>query len=1000
MNHIAEEIIGYLGISDDESLQHYGMPRRSGRYPYGSGEDPQRNIDFLTRVEKLKKSGWEETPENIEKEFGMKTTRYRTEIRLAKEERKLNQINTAKSLQKDGLGASEIGRKMGVRESTVRGWLKEDSEARLSKSRNTADLLKKRMEELPEGSMLDVGKDVERELGISRQNLDTALMILEKEGYHTYSGSRMDQMGATNPNNKTTQKILCPPGSTHKDIYDLEKIHTVKEYITRDGGETFEKKFNYPSSMDSKRLQIVYDEDGGTLKDGIIELRRGCEDLSLGNSRYSQVRILVDDNYYLKGMAVYSDDLPDGVDVRFNTNKKRGTPQEKVLKEIKKDPDNPFGSAIKDAEQGGQYWYTDSKTGEKKLGLINKRADEGDWSEWSDKLPSQFLSKQSTQLAKKQLDLAKSKRQEEFDDICELNNPTIKRHLLEEFANGCDSDAVNLKAASLPGQKYRVIIPINSLKDNECYCPAYEDGTQLALIRYPHAGTFEIPTVTVNNKHKGARSVLDEDITDAIGINKKVADQLSGADFDGDTVMCIPTNGNNGVRIKSTKPLKGLEDFDPKDAYGTEERIDADGTKRYYRNGREVRIMSEEYKSKQMGVISNLITDMTLDGGASPDEMAAAVRHSMVVIDAPKHKLDYKASEADNNIAALHEKYQGKKGGGAATIISRAKGQQTVYKRQGSPHINLKDSPDYDPTRPEGALIYKTAEDRYLYRPKVTTNKKTGVRTLTTIDGKKVKYDPEDKEASDLYRPRQVIDKETGTVTWTDKSGKIVYATEKRTQKSTKMAETDDAYTLVSASQHPMEMLYADYANSMKSMGNQARLEMVNTGKLERNPSAAKTYANEVNSLKTKLNEARLNTPRERAAVRMANIEVSNKKETGVIAKDDRDAIRKAQTKAVAKYRDEVGSVSRKKRNIEITDREWEAIQAGAVSDSLLKDILNNTDIDALRQRATPRTTTTLSKSQISRAQSMAKKGYTTAEIANKFGVSPTTISNYLKGAN
>lgn len=151
----------------------------------------------------------------------------------------------------------------------------------------------------------------------------------------------------------------------------------------------------------------------GVDKDGVIELRRGCQDLSLGDSRYSQVRILVDGTHYLKGMAVYSDDMPDGVDVVFNTNKKRGTPAlgdktSTVLKPIKKDdPDNPFGSAIKDADKGGQYWYTDKKTGKEKLGLINKRADEGDWDEWANAIPSQFLAKQSLSLAKKQLDLAK-----------------------------------------------------------------------------------------------------------------------------------------------------------------------------------------------------------------------------------------------------------------------------------------------------------------------------------------------------------------------------------------------------------------------------------------------------------------------------------------------------------------------------------------------------------------------------------------------------------------
>ena len=338
------------------------------------------------------------------------------------------------------------------------------------------------------------------------------------------------------------KRVLATPETPYKDIYDFSKVKTITEYISRDGGDTFEKKFTYPESLDSKRLKIRYNEEGGLDKDGIIELRRGVQDLSLGESRYSQVRIMVDGSHYLKGMAVYSDDMPKGVDVIFNTNKKLGTPQNEVLKKIKDDPDNPFGSLIKDADQGGQYWYTDKKTGEKKLGLINKRADEGDWDDWANAVPSQFLGKQSRTMAKKQLDLAKADKIAEFDEYCSLTNPTIKKHFLEKFADNCDSAAVHLKAAALPGQRYHVIIPVNTLKDNEVYAPNYKDGTKLALIRYPHGGTFEIPILKVNNKHKPAIDLLGKDIIDAVGINHKIADQLSGADFDGDTVMCIPTH--------------------------------------------------------------------------------------------------------------------------------------------------------------------------------------------------------------------------------------------------------------------------------------------------------------------------------------------------------------------------------------------------------------------------------------------------------------------------
>jgi DNA-binding CsgD family transcriptional regulator len=911
-------------FEEDQELMHYGVARRSGRYPWGSGDDPyQHGRDFLSRVEELKKSGWAETPENIKKEFGLTTTQYRIEKSLAKDERRMLDVARAKSLKADGKGFTEIGREMGINESTVRSLLKESSETKMKQAVNTADFLKKRVEET---GMLDVGTGVERELNISKEKLNTALYLLEREGYPVYKGGIPQ---ATNPGQQTNQRVLCKPGTEHKEIYNFDKIGTVKEYISHDDGETFDK-FVYPKSMDSKRLMIRYKEDGGIDKDGIVELRRGVDDLSLGNSHYSQVRILVDDKKYIKGMAVYSDDMPDGVDVVFNTNKSKSVAKMDVLKDIKSDPDNPFGSLIK---AGGQSYYID-KNGKKQLSLINKRADEGDWDDWKDALPSQFLGKQSLTMIKKQLGLAKADKQAEFDDICELNNPTVKKHLLQKFADECDSAAVHLQAAALPGQKYHVIIPVTSLKDTEVYAPNYENGTKLALVRYPHGGTFEIPILTVNNKHAAAKKLLGTDIIDAVGINSKVAERLSGADFDGDTVMCIPTHDKGGkVKITSTPPLKGLEGFDPKSSYPA-------------RPG--MKVMKNT--GTQMGIISNLITDMTLQG-ASSDELARAVRHSMVVIDAEKHKLDYKQSEIDNNIAALHKKYQGKSTGGAATILSRAKGETSVLKRQGTPKINLKGTKDYDPTKPEGALLYKTADDVEYTVSKV--NKRTG---------------------------------------------EVVTTTKYRTQKSTKMAEVDDAMDLVSTARHPKEIAYADYANDMKTLANKARVEMSKAGKIAYSKTAKTTYQKEVKDLEDKLNAALLNTTRERAAQRKANAEVNAKKLSNPDLKPG--DVKKLSQQALTKYRNSVGSVSRSKRSIQITDREWEAIQAGAISETKLKQILNNTDIGVLRERATPRATSTLSTAKLNRIKSMQASNYTISEIAQKLGVSTSTVSNYLKGVS
>lgn len=933
MNRITEEIMSYFGTGSDDAdevLEHYGMPRRSGRYPWGSGDNPyQRTRDFLSRVEELKKQGWEETPENIMSEFGLTTTQYRTEKSLAKNERRMLNVATAKSLKQDGLGDTEIARKMSeqlgehINESTVRSWLNADSETRMNQAKQTADFLKKQIDEK---GMIDVGAGVERELGISKEKLNQALYLLECEGYEVYGGG-VPQV--TNKGKQTNLKVVCPPGTEHKDIYNLENLNSISEYTSHDGGETFDK-FVYPKSMDSKRLMIRYKEDGGIEKDGIVEIRRGVEDLSLGDSHYAQVRILVDGKKYIKGMAVYSDDMPDGVDVIFNTNKTKDKSKLEVLKDIKDDPDNPFGSLIK---ANGQSYYID-KDGNKQLSLINKRAEEGDWEEWKDKLPSQFLSKQSKAMAEKQLGLAIADKMAEYDEITSLTNPTVKKQLLQSFADDCDKAAVHLQAAALPGQKYHVIIPVNSLKDTEVYAPNYENGTKLALIRYPHGGTFEIPILTVNNKHEAAVKLLGKDVIDAVGINSKVAERLSGADFDGDTVMCIPTHDKKGkVKITSTPPLQGLEGFDPKTAYSYSKEELSNGTARLMKN-----------TGTQMGIVSNLITDMTLQG-ATQDELARAVRHSMVVIDAEKHKLNYKQSEIDNNIAALKEKYQT---GGASTLISRAKSQVSVDKRQGTPKVNIKGKDWYDPTKPEGSLIYRTADD-LTYTVK-TTDKKTGKTTLVT---------------------------------------------KTRKQQSTKMAETDDARTLISDADTPMERVYADYANKMKSLANTARKEMVSTGKIKYSASAKAAYQPEVASLMTKLNAALLNAPRERRAQILANIDIVNqKKKQPDIKTGD---IKKAAQQALKKHRDEVGA---KRNPIKITDKEWEAIQAGAISENILTKILKNTDVDNLRERATPRATNTMSQAKINKMKAMNNSNYSLQEIASALGVSTSTVSKYLKGAN
>lgn len=1007
MNPLVEEMKSYYGsgkMNKEEFIEHYGTPHvgltpHSGRFPWGSGKDPQQGTpnDFLGRIEQLRKSGWKETPEGIEREFGINSSEYRTLKTIALNAVQQDLITRAKNLKKEH-STSEVARRMGVNESTVRGWLKTAEDSKIYQATNAAEFLKNQVDKK---KMIDVGGDAEIDVlnGISREKLNTALYILEKQGYHVY-GANVPQ--PTNPNQVTRLKVLTTPeivgrdGKTPKEIYEYDKIHSIKDYISKDGGQTFEKKFTYPSSMDSKRMLVRYADDvgpdgvKGVEKDGVIELRRGVKDLDLCGDRYSQVRILVDKTHYIKGMAIYSDNMPDGIDVVFNTNKTREKCPNKldVLKEIKNDPDNPFGSAIKDADQGGQYWYTDSN-GKKKLGLINKRASEGDWTEWKDGLPSQFLSKQSKNMAAKQLNLAKVNKEAELADIMSLNNPTIKKYYLEKFASSCDGAANDLKAAALPGQKYHVIIPINAMGEDKIYAPRYENGTKLALIRYPHGGIFEIPVLTVDNKNPKARKILPTDAIDAVGISKAVADRLSGADFDGDTVMCIPTDDRRGrVKVTRSNELKGLKGFDSKIYQYDKHEVDKNGVDHYYRYGKEFKIMTRT--NLEMGKISNLITDMTLFG-ASEDELARAVRHSMVVIDAEKHKLDYSQSARDNNITALKKKYQVKKDpktgeiigyGGASTIVSRAKREKDVPKRRGEPRINQKGKPWYDPNKPEGTKIYFNASDSDLYYAIGTYDKKTGRKTLVTESGEKISYDTKNKKEYDKYNPIMKKDSKTGEIYFTNKNGTLRYKHDMRTDKSTEMNEVTDARDLISVRRHPMEQIYANYANSMKALANRARMEKIRTGNLEYSRTAAQIYAKEVSSLESKLNDAKKNKPKERLATRLAAAEIREKqrKDPSLSGED----LRKVSQRSITKYRQEVGAIKRSERSIKITDKEWEAIQAGAISDNKLKIILDNSDPDILREKAMPKASKTPNSSQIARMKALSNSNFTINEIAEK----------------
>ena len=890
-----------------------GAPKGSGRYPLGSGDNPhQHDGSFIGAVKKLRAQGL--TDKEIAESMGMNTSQFRAKMSISKNAQRAANVSRAQKLFDKGYGYTEIGRQMGVGESTIRSWLEPTVKDRAMKTTNVANALK---EAVAEKKYIDVGAGTENYMGISRQRLKTAIAQLKEEGYHT-GEVWIDQLGT---GKKTDILVLYGPDTTYQDVQDHKyDIKLVTSY-SEDLGRTM-LNMEPPRSIDSKRIKVLYAEEGGGDKDGVIEIRRGCEDLNLGEASYAQVRIAVDGSHYLKGMAIYKDDMPDGVDVIFNTSKHQGTPMmgdkdHSVLKPLKDDPNNPFGATIKNDDKLRliQKHYID-KDGNKQLSALNIVNEQGAWEDWSRNLSSQFLSKQSPELAKKQLDLAYKKKLAEYEQYESLTNPVVKQYFLDRFADSCDSDAVYLKAAALPRQSTSVILPITTLKDNEVYAPNYKNGEEVILVRHPHAGTFEIPKLIVNNNNKDGKSIIGNS-EDAVGINPNVAAKLSGADFDGDSVIVIPTKGQ---KLKVSPSLKGLEDFDPKEAYPAYEGMPK---------------MKKQTKQQQMGIVSNLITDMTLKG-ADQDELARAVRHSMVVIDAEKHNLNYKQSEIDNGIAELKKKYQG--GGGASTLISRAKGTQRIPEREN-----------------------------------------------------RVDVDPETGEKIYYVKPNN-----TYTITKTNKrTGEIKTIEKQRTEEEYNMMLTNDARTLSSGTR--MENVYAKFANDMKALGNKARKESYWTKADKRNPSAAETYKEEVASLNSKLNTAMKNRPLERQAQLIANQTVSMQVKANPAIKKDKDHFKRLKSQALDGARHRVGA-NKKLANVDITPNEWRAIQAGAISPTQLKKILNNTNMDKIREYATPKVKYGLSTSKIALAKQMDNNGYTNYEIANALGVSTTTVSKALKG--
>jgi len=420
-------------------LKHYGTPHHSGRYPWGSGEDPQRSKSFATRVSELKKQGLSE-PTIAKLENLKNSTELRARIHMDSEAKYGAQSAMASRLRAKGYSDVAIARRMEISPNTVKNLLLPETQERHRITEATKEMLKKQADSK---GMIDIGASSNLQLGVTKTKMDVSISELEHQGY-VVTNIQTPQLGTSN---KTTVRVLMSPALIKKAMAEYEikdpekwKIKTKDEqdatiaYVyasknssdikmitdwSSDGGLNY-KSVQPPVALNSKRVMVRFDDDtpSGTAMDGVIQLRRGVPDLSLPpDNRYGQVRIAVDGTHYMKGMVIYSNDLPPGIDVIYNSNKKSSVGKLGAMKKMNskvgiedggsiyldsdgKQKINEFGASIR------QMTYLDKKGKEQQsalniVGFAGKQDSgvEGSWQTWSKTLSSQFLAKQSPELA-------------------------------------------------------------------------------------------------------------------------------------------------------------------------------------------------------------------------------------------------------------------------------------------------------------------------------------------------------------------------------------------------------------------------------------------------------------------------------------------------------------------------------------------------------------------------------------------------------------------------
>ena len=957
-----EEIVNDLSQLSDVGreiiLKHYGVKRKSGRYPWDPSLHLPKNYKFIEDRDEMKKRGLSDN--EIAKQMGLSTTVYRSKVTIAKEELKQYNMQRISKLQSEGMIIDDIAKTIGTTGQTVRNYLDEIKNPNKSAraQRVQTEAVAQTLEDAVKRSKyIDVGKGVEIQMGISKEKLKSGLNALVESGEYEVHNLRIAQV--TDKNNSTPVKVLTKKGVERSEIYkNMDKVRPVEEFAINGDARMFQQ-MERPKSIGWDRVHIRYaipegqkghgTNDDGAMMDGAMFLRPGVKDLNLGKASYAQVRIAVGDTHYLKGMALYGTEemfkgIPKGTDIIFNTNKTANKTPQEVLKELKKNPEggapidgpNPFGATVKrqntlvDAKGNPVYKPgVKDRFGNKvpQIGSVNIVNEEGDWGSWSKALSAQFLSKQPTTVVHERLKATMKQVQDEYESIQKVTNPVIKKQLMESFVSDLESKQVHMKAAAPKGFQGHVILPVPDMKENEVYAPNYKNGEKVVLIRYPHGGRFEIPELTVNN-NSVARKMISKDSPDAIGIHPKVASKMSGADFDGDTAYVIP---NNKGKFKSRDSLKELKNFDP-NMYA-----DKPGT---------FTPITKRYQQTLMGVVSNLITDMTLQGAPS-NEIARAVKHSMVVIDAEKHKLNYKRSAEENGIDALMKRYM--------------------------THVDKVKYGDLERYNPKTRRVDKVIDPDKLKKDLTPGKEYTSASTIISRHKQSVITDGYQVEVPD---PKS---KSGGT--------KMVW----RNKKETYLVNmVKDANVFLGPNATKTEHHYADYINELKAFKNKVDSEISGIKMPARDPKAAKIYAEEVLSMKDKVNQVKINRIKERQAQRMAEVsskaEIARRSEDEVLKKDE---ISRIKQQALNKARSMVGA---ERTPVTITDDEWDAVQSNAVSGTLLKELVSFMDDSQLKSLATPRANKQMTDARKSKAKALLANGYTIAQVAEALGVSSSTI--------